>query len=190
MITIVNSFELGVASNEWWSVFGTAYDIYNFHINGFFNYTTDQITNIIPNTILYSEIYFLIPQQFIFKVDPSLWYLDYIDAYKGKDKFGIGFTWGSIATITLWNNIYFTFFYGLLSGFIIGLIHNYYTLYRDSIYVTLIYLCACIYSYGIIRVGTGYFLYEIIYRVVPFIFILIIMTNIFEILSTKERKIS
>ena len=187
MISIVSSPDLGVASNEWWSIFGTAYDIYRFHMIGFYNYTTDQITAIIPNYMYFNDINYLIPQQFIFKVDPSLWYLDYIKALDGKDKFGIGFTWGAIATIALWNSIYFTFFYGFISGIIIGLTHNYYISNRNSIYVTLIYLCACIYAYGIVRVGTGYFIYELIYRVIPFILVLFIMTKILKELSKESR---
>ena len=187
MIHVLSSLDLGVASNEWWSIFGTAYDINRFHVIGFYNYTTDQITNIIPNYMLFNDIYYLIPQQFIFKVDPSLWYLHYIESYKGIDKFGIGFTWGSLANIALWNNIYYTFFYGFISGIIIGLIHNYYISNRNSIYATLIYLCACIYAYGIVRVGTGYFLYEMIYRVIPFVLILVIMTKILEALSKESR---
>ena len=189
MISIVSSLELGVASSEWWSVFGTAYDINNFHINEFYNYTTDQITTKIPNYMLFNDINYLIPQQFIFKVDPSLWYLDYIAAYKDKDKFGVGYTWGSLATIALWNSTYFTCFYGFISGIIIGLIHNNYITNRNSIYATLIYMCACIYAYGIIRVGTGYFLYELIYRVIPFVLVLFIMTKILVALS-KERRTS
>lgn len=179
--------KIGVASSEWWSVFGTAFDIYNFNLKGFFNYTKNMLTNDIPNYILFNDFYYLIPQQFVTKVDPSLWYLDYIEALDGKSKFGIGFTWGSIANLAIWNNLFYTIFYGLSSGYIIRIFHNWYIKRNKSIYAIVVYLCMCIYCYGIMRVSMGYFIYEILYRVLPFIIIVFIATNILNTLSYYKQ---
>ena len=179
--------KIGVASNEWWSLFGTAYDLYKLKFLGLYNYTTNTLTEVIPNYIRYNDLFYLIPQQFVTKVDPSLWYLNYIEALDGKSKFGIGFTWGAISTLVIWNNILFTLAYGLFTGAIIGLIHNWFLRNKESIYAILIYTCCCVYCYGIIRVGTGYFIYEIIYRVLPFVFVLIISSSILKALTYPKR---
>ncbi len=179
--------KIGVASNEWWSLFGTAYDLYKLKFLGLYNYTTNTLTEVIPNYIRYNDFFYLIPQQFVTKVDPSLWYLNYIEALDGKSKFGIGFTWGAISTLVIWNNILFTLAYGLFTGAIIGLIHNWFLRNKESIYAILIYTCCCVYCYGIIRVGTGYFIYEIIYRVLPFVFVLIISSSILKALTYPKR---
>ena len=179
--------KMGVASNEWWSVFGTAFELYNFKLNEFFNYTSNTLTKDIPNYILFNDFYYLIPQQFVTKVDPSLWYLDYIKALDGKPKFGIGFTWGSVANLAIWNNLFYTVLYGLSSGYIIRIFHNWYIKRNKSIYAIVVYLCMCIYCYSIMRVSMGYFIYEIFYRVLPFIIILFITTNILSTLSYYKQ---
>ena len=40
--------KIGVASNEWWSLFGTAYDLYKLKFLGLYNYTTNTLTEVIP----------------------------------------------------------------------------------------------------------------------------------------------
>ena len=178
---------MGAASNEWWSTFGTAYDIHMMNKNVFFNYTTSTIETV-PSYIYFNDLLYLLPQQLIVKADPSIWLLDFIAGLEGKPKGAVGFTWGALASIALWDNYLFTIIYGVLTAAIISLIHKFYINRSDNLYILILYVIACVYAYGIIRVGTGFFIYQLVYKTIPMIIILAILTSIFMIISPSLNK--
>ena len=180
---------MGVASSEWWSSFGTAYQVHVLKQSDFYNYTTNMIQSV-PGYIYFNDLFYLLPQQLVTKVDPSIWILDYMVALAGLSKYGIGFVWGALATVAIWDNYIFTVAYGILTAIIINFIHNFYVKKSDNFYIVIFYILACIYSYGIIRVGTGFFIYQLVYKTMPMIIILSILTSIVLISLSSGKKVS
>ena len=143
-----------------------------------------------PGYIYFNDLFYLLPQQLVTKVDPSIWIFDYMEALAGLSKYGIGFVWGALATVAIWDNYIFTVAYGILTAIIINFIHNFYVKKSDNFYIVIFYILACIYSYGIIRVGTGFFIYQLVYKTMPMIIILSILTSIIIISLSSGKKVS
>lgn len=143
------------ATNEFQSLFGTAYDLHMRKLSG-------ELGEI-PVRLYFSDFYLVIPSQLLpfEKLDHATWYHQLAGITTSGFMFGvvsqaiIGFGWWELA------------FRGALLGLIFALLHRTYAKHATSFWMTVFYLFLCIFSYYTFRASTFYILYFVVYRFVP-----------------------
>jgi hypothetical protein len=154
---------LSGTNNEFQSMLGTAYDVYQRKIAGaaipWYLYIND-IIGILP------------PQQFLpfEKVDASEWYLKEL----GLSGTGQGYMWGVITQSIIgfdWMEIALR---GSLLGFILARVHRWYVKNQSSFFATILYLYLILNCYYTFRNTTGSIFNFIVWEFLPFYFIIIL----------------
>jgi len=111
----------------------------------------------------------LIPGQLLpfRKIDPSLWYLEQL----GLQDSQVGFMFGVLSQAILGVDWLELMVRGTVLGCVLGLIHRWYVKRSQRFEVTLLYVFLCVWSYYTVRAATFYFVYPVVYRFLPFLFI-------------------
>lgn len=144
------------AVDETSMLFGTAYDIYKIKENGGLD---------VPWQIYASDFLVLVPQQLLplEKFDPGLWYLD-LAGLKGA---GIGLMFGVISHGIVGLDWLELAFRGALLGFILALVHRWYSRRKTDYFATLFYLWLCLKVYYTFRASTFYPVVWVFYEFLP-----------------------
>ncbi len=144
-------------ANEFQGIFGTAYDLQMRSAAGTLPH--------IPWQLHVSDALLLIPQQVLpfVKVDPSDWYL----TISGLQGTGFGAMFGVISqSVTGFGHVELVL-RGLALGWMFAKVHRWYVARADGLWITLLYLFVCIWSYYTFRASTFYFVYMLLYSFVP-----------------------
>jgi hypothetical protein len=160
------------ASNEFQSLFTTALDLHHKKIAGTLN---------VPWQIYVSDLYMPIPSQFLpfEKMDPSAWYIDVIGA-TGQ---GVGFMFGVLAQAAVGLDWIELVLRGVALAVVLALLHRWYV--RNAVYFwpTLVYVFLSIWTYTTIRASTFYFLYFVVYQLLP----VMVATKLIALLLSRAR---
>ena len=145
--------------NEFQSLFATTFDLWQ----------RRNALGELPWTLYMSEILMLIPGQLLpfRKIDPSLWYLEQL----GLQDSQVGFMFGVLSQAILGVDWLELMVRGTVLGCVLGLIHRWYVKRSQRFEVTLLYVFLCVWSYYTVRAATFYFVYPVVYRFLPFLFI-------------------
>jgi hypothetical protein len=147
---------LASATNEFQSIFATAYDLDQMKKTG-------QLENI-PAQLYVSDFLMPVPQQLlpVKKIEPSQWYLD----VRGiKDQ--TGYMFGVIAQSVIGFGLLELALRGAILGLLFAWAQRWYTRCSSRFLPTLIYVWLCVWSYYTFRASTFYLLSPIIYRLLP-----------------------
>jgi hypothetical protein len=161
---------LGVVGGEFETLLGTAYDVYQrvvlpgtelpwyIHLNDF--------TGILP------------PQQFVpfEKLAASEWYLRLIDA----SGLGVGYMWGVITQSLVGLDWIELILRGLLLGFILAKIYEWYARRKEDFLANIVYVYLCIRVYYTFRETTGALLTIIVWEILPFCALLMVFKGLFS----------
>jgi hypothetical protein len=155
-------------SNEFTSVYATAYDL-------FYRLGEGTLPEI-PFSVRFNDFLLSIPSQFLplEKWSTSQWYLEVI----GLRGSGQGFTFGVIAQGVIGGGFIELLIRGFLTGAIFGVFHNWCRNNSHSLLVNVTYVFVAVRSYHIIRAGTGYAIYDIFYAIVPAIIVILILAKL------------
>ena len=177
LILSVQGYSLWSGSNEFTSLFGTAYDL---HIRREMGILPE-----VPLYVRYIDIVLSIPSQFLssFKWDGPQWYLEVI----GLRGTGVGMMFGVISQGVIGYGIFELLVRGLITGILLGLLHNWYRKKSHLFWPNVIYVFIAVRSYYTYRAGTGYIFYDIFYQLIPAMALMAFMTKI--IFYTKKNTI-
>jgi hypothetical protein len=160
-------------SNEFQSLLGTAYDVYQRKLAGahlpWYLYINDIIT-VLP------------PQQFMCfeKVSAAEWYLREI----GLSGTGLGLMWGVISQSVIGLDWLELVLRGAILGYILARFHRWYLKHQSGFLETLVYVYFCVKVYYTFRDTTFSFLSNLVWVIIPFYILLRIGT---AVLSRVER---
>ena len=165
-------------TNEFQSLFGTAFDLHEKSARG--HLTT------IPWTLYVSEILQLIPSQVLpfQKIGPAEWYLELI----GLKDSQVGFMFGVLSQGVIgwgWAEL---FGRGMLLAGVYAAFHRWYVRRAASSSATLVYVFICVWSYYTVRATTFYFIYFLLYRLVPFVVAVMIGERILSAAVARPGK--
>jgi hypothetical protein len=143
-------------SNEFQSLLGTSYDLYQRRQDGSLQ---------VPWQLYASDCLMLVPQQIcpIEKIDPSQWYLRLI----GLQNTGAGLMFGVISQAIVGLDWLELALRGVILGFILARIHRWYLRNSYSFFVTLFYVWLCIRIYYSFRASTFYLMALVVYEIIP-----------------------
>jgi hypothetical protein len=147
---------LASATNEFQTIFATAYDLDGMKKAG-------QLGDI-PLQVYASDFLMPVPQQLlpVRKIEPSQWYLD-LKGFDGRT----GFMFGVMAQSVIGFGLLELALRGFLIGFLFAWAQRWYTRRSSRYLPTLIYVWLCVWSYYTFRASTFYLLSPFIYRVLP-----------------------
>ncbi len=176
-LTLDEGFSLWSGTNEFTSLFGTAYDLYIRREMG----TLPEV----PFYVTYGDIILSVPSQFLssFKWDGSQWYLEVI----GLRGTGVGMMFGVISQGVIGGGVFELLIRGLLTGILLGLLHNWYKRNDQLLWPNVIYVFIAVRSYYTFRAGSGYIFYDILYQLIPTIILVTIISKI--IFGTRKPMI-
>lgn len=145
------------ATNEFQGLFANAYDLLQ---------RREARTLTVPWQIYYSELYMVIPQQFLpfAKISPADWYTNEV---LGRDSRYFGAMYGVIAQSILGLDWIELFLRGMLLGLIFGGIHRWYSRRPHSFRATFAYAFFCTWAYYSMRLTTLAFVHMTIYFLLP-----------------------
>jgi hypothetical protein len=143
-------------TNEFQSLFATAYDLFQRRLDG----TLPEV----PWQIYVSDLYLIIPSQLLpfYKWDPADWYLEVIGA-RGT---GVGFMFGVMAQAVLGLDWIELVLRGALLGLLFALLHRWYVRRARRFWPTMLYLFVGIWSYYTFRATSFYLLHFVVYQFV------------------------
>ena len=153
----VNLTSVFTNSNEFQSLFTTAYDIYKRKQMGILPHVPWQVYAI--------DLYLEIPSQILpfEKVDPAFWYLDVL----GLRDSGVGFMFGVMAQAVLGFDWIELVLRGALLGVLFAAFHRWYVRRSQKFWVTLLYLFVSIWSYYTFRATSFWFVHYVVYQFIP-----------------------
>jgi hypothetical protein len=168
LILSVQGYSLWSGSNEFTSLFGTAYDLHMRREMG----TLPEV----PLYVQYIDIILSIPSQFLssYKWDGPQWYLEVI----GLRGTGVGMMFGVISQGVIGYGIFELLVRGLITGILLGILHNWYRRKSHLFWPNVIYVFIAVRSYYTYRAGTGYIFYDIFYQLIPAIVFIVLITKI------------
>ena len=145
------------STNEFQTLFGTAYDLFQRRLTG----TLSEV----PWQIYVSDLYLVIPSQLLpfYKWDPSEWYLEVI----GLRGTGVGFMFGVMSQAVLGFDWIELVARGAVLGLATALLHRWYVRRARRFWPTLLYLFVGIWIYYTARATTFYLLHFVVYQFVP-----------------------
>ncbi len=155
-----------LSSNEFQSVFGTAYDIH----------MRQEVGDLeIPWQIYFADFFRLLPQQMfpIQKVDQAEWYLEMI-GYSGE---GVGFTFGTVSEGVIGFGILELAVRGVVLGVVLGFIHNFVCRRGNGFIVIFFYVWLCTRVYLSIRASTFYWLSSVLFEFAPFALVIYLLRS-------------
>jgi hypothetical protein len=119
----------------------------------------------IPKAVYFYDFVAFIPQQFLpfAKIEPAEWYLEKIK----QAGVGQGFMFGVMSQGVIGGGWLEMILRGTILGYIFAALHRWYVRRAGNFYVTLFYLVMCMMSYYTYRASTFYFLFIIVYQVIP-----------------------
>jgi hypothetical protein len=149
---------LASATNEFQSIFATAYDLDRMKKAG-------QLEDV-PAQLYFSDFLMPVPQQLLplKKIEPSQWYLD----RKGIDG-ETGYMFGVIAQSVIGFGLLELLLRGIFVGAFFAWVQRWYTRRSTRFLPTLVYVWLCVWSYYTFRASTFYLLSPFIYRVLPIV---------------------
>ena len=144
------------SSNEFQSLFATAYDLFQRRTRG----TLPEV----PWQIYLSELYLIIPSQLLpfYKWDPAEWYLEVI----GLRGTGVGFMFGVMAQAVLGFDWAELIARGALLGLLTALLHRWYVQRARRFWPTALYLFVGIWVYYTFRATSFFLVHFILYQFV------------------------
>ncbi len=147
---------VGAATNEFQSIFGTAYDLHGMKQAG-------RLENI-PVSLYFNDFLMPVPQQLlpIRKIEPAQWYLEQ-SGLQG----GTGYMFGVVAQSVIGFGLTELILRGVVVGLLFAWAQRWYTSRSTRFLPTLVYVWLCVWSYYTFRASTFYLLSPIIYRVLP-----------------------
>jgi hypothetical protein len=147
---------LASATNEFQSIFATAYDLDRMKKAG-------QLENI-PAQLYVNDFLMPVPQQLLpmEKLEPSEWYLD----VRGLGN-RTGYMFGVIAQSVIGFGLWELALRGIVIGLLFAWAQRWYTRRSSRFLPTLIYVWLCVWSFYTFRASTFYLLAPIIYRLLP-----------------------
>lgn len=158
-LTTLSELSQGILAmgNEFQSLLGTAYDVYQRKISGarlpWYLYINDIISVLPPQQIMPFE-----------KVPASEWYLREI----GMSNSGVGFMWGVISQCIVGLDWFECFLRGAGLAYVLAWVHRWYVRHQSGLVETTVYVYLCTISYYTFRDTTGSILTAIVWGVVPF----------------------
>lgn len=167
---------LASATNEFQTIFATAYDLARMKEAG-------KLENI-PTQLYFSDFLMPVPQQLlpVRKLDPAQWYLD----RRGLDGW-TGYMFGVIAQSVIGFGLLELALRGALVGVLFGWAHRWYTRRSARFLPTLCYIWLCVWSYYTFRASTFYLLSPIIYRVLPLVLLIYVGTRLARRFADRRR---
>ena len=165
-------------SNEFTSLFGTAYDL-------FYRKNISLSLPEIPLTVLYNDLFLLIPKQLLpfEKWSTSQWYLEVI----GLRGTGVGMMFGVISQGVIGGGLVELAIRGGVTGVLLSVLHGWYRRNSQSLVVNVAYVFIAVRSYYTFRAGTGYIFYDIIYQLIPALVLFFIVKGLFVASAGKEN---
>ena len=144
-------------SNEFQSLFSTAFDLYKRQQLG-------TLINV-PWQIHWSDLYMLIPQQVLpfEKINPADWYLGIM----GVHDVGVGFMFGVMSQAVLGFGWIELAIRGAVLGILLGFFHRWYVRHASNFWVTLLYLFVTIWIYYTYRATSFWILHFVVYQFIP-----------------------
>ena len=170
LILSMSEFSIWSGSNEFTSLFGTAYDLY------YRSYELDSLP-LVPWSVVYNDIALLIPSQFFddIKWSTSQWYLEVI----GLRGTGVGMMFGVISQAVVGFGYVEIILRGLFIGLFFGVIQRWYSNNSENIQSNIVYLFFAIKGYYAYRAGTGYIVYFAVYQLIPGLILIEITRKVF-----------
>lgn len=167
---------LASATNEFQTIFATAYDLDRMKRAGGLED--------IPAQLYFSDFLMPVPQQLlpVRKLEPSQWYLDRRE-FDGRTGYMFGVIAQSIIGFGLWELA----LRGALVGVLFGWAHRSYARRASRFLPTLCYVWLCVWSYYTFRASTFYLLSPIIYRVLPLVLLIYVGTRLSRRFAKQRR---
>jgi hypothetical protein len=158
--------------NEFQALYGISFDLHARHLAG--------TTGPIPWQIYAADFIRLVPSQLLpfDKADPCL-------GYPQVDGIGPGCVLGVISNAVLGLDWVELVIRGLILGLVFALIHRWYVRHQEGYWATLFYVSMCLWSYYTFRGSTFYFLYDLVYRLIP----LMIGVRVVQILIRQTNRL-
>jgi len=154
---------LSGTNNEFQSMLGTAYDVYQRKMAGadipWYLYINDIVAILPPQQLLPFE-----------KVDASEWYLREL----GLSGTGQGYMWGVISQSIVGFDWVELALRGSLLGFFLAQVHRWYTKNQSGFFATILYLYLILNCYYTFRNTTGSIFTFIVWEFFPFYFIVLL----------------
>jgi hypothetical protein len=148
-------------TNEFQSLFGTAYDVYLKNQSGIdfpvYLYFNDLISVLPPQQLLPFE-----------KVAASEWYLREL----GISGTGQGYMWGVVSQSIIGGGYFELFLRGIILAFLLAKYHNYFIKHQRNYLVTFFYVFLCVRIYYTYRDTTFAFLPILLWEALPFYLLL------------------
>lgn len=169
LLQYADNYSLWTASNEFFSLLGTAYDIY-------LRKEVFDTLGEIPMQIYFNDIVLQVPSQFLpfEKISTSDWYLEIL----GLRGTGVGLMFGVISQGVISGGLTGLFVRGLVVGLFTALMHNWYLRHQNSLWVNVSYVFISVRIYYTYRAGSGYILYDVIYRLIPALLLIYLVSNV------------
>jgi hypothetical protein len=147
------------AANEFQSILGTPFDLQD-------RMRAGELVNI-PWQIYWADLLALVPSQLLpfEKIDPSLWYLQIAGIREGGYVFGllaqavVGYDWVELVLR------------GTVLALVLALLQRWYARHMESFWATMLMMFLSLWMYYTIRQSTFSFLYFLVYRFVPTVFV-------------------
>lgn len=183
-------YSIWAATNEFTSLFGTAYDLYmRTKVEG--SISTDiniygralEALPEVPFSLYFNDILLLIPSQLLpfEKWSTSQWYLEVI----GLRGTGVGMMFGVVSQGVIGGGMYELLARGLFLGAAVGLFHNWYLRKAGLFWMNVAYVFIAVRIYDTYRAGTGYIFYDIIYQLIPCIALVFFIQKVIGLVCKK-----
>ncbi len=176
-------YSMWAATNEFTSLFGTAYDLYMrkevVETLPHDIYIYEKVLKSLPDvpvSLYFNDLLLLIPSQFLpfEKWSTSQWYLEVI----GLRGTGVGMMFGVISQGIVGGGMIELLLRGLFLGGAVGLFHNWYIRKAGLFWMNVAYVFIAVRIYDTYRAGTGYIFYDIIYQLIPCIVFVLILQKL------------
>ncbi len=168
-------YSMWSATNEFTSLFGTAYDLY----------MREEVTEI-PASLHLNDFLLLIPSQLLNfeKWSTSQWYLEVI----GLRGTGVGMMFGVISQGIIGGGILELLLRGLFLGAAVAIFHNWYVRKAGLFWMNIAYVFIAVRIYYTYRAGTGYIFYYIIYQLIPCVILVLITQKLVGLIFPEKFK--
>lgn len=166
------------AANEFQILLGTAYDLHMRQLTG--------ELGPVPWQVYASDALLLIPGQLlpVSKIDPADWYLGVL-GYEGR---WLGLMFGVTAQAVIGYGWIELVARGAVLGALFALIHRWYVRRARSFWASLLYLYICVWSYYTFRASSFYFLYFILYRFLPTMFLVRVGSGLVRRMAVRAER--
>lgn len=146
-------------SNEFESLFGTAYELNMARRNG---------SLVIPAKLYFADVFALFPQQLVpfKKIRQATWYLE--EYHPSVLTSGGGYSFGALSEAAIGFGLPELIIRALLIGCLFGWVYRWYLQASHNFWVTVIYLWLCVECYQCFRSSSFIIFTCFVYRVVPF----------------------